>query len=164
MVEGQSDSSVTADQEQATPNEDQEQTGQGVTEELQQQPQDDYYKNKAFELERKNSNLAGELSEIKDLLKNQQKTPANDQVSQYTEAQLKAALSNPDALTLEQQQFARNELEKIESKKQEERDKRLLEQIEKKTTDQQKRQAAEQAVKLSLNYLMEPSSGNKIVN
>jgi len=156
--EEQSTGGVTAEEEQqgqAAPEEsedqqDQEQQGiegqppgQGVTEDSQQKPQDDYFKNKAFEFERKYNRTAEELAEIKEMIKSQQSN--TQQQPQYSEEQLRAALSS-ETLTPDQRAFAQNELKKIEDQKLEERDKRLIDQIRNENQSQMLKQQAEQQV------------------
>lgn len=110
------------------------------------QPQkdpDDYYKNKAFELERKYSNTEAELKEIKRLL--QEKQSSNSSENQYSEEQLRAALSSEE-LSTQQRVFAEQELRKIQDRKLEERDKKLIDQIERKNRENLTRQQAEAQV------------------
>lgn len=153
MVEEPTGSGVTAQQGVVAPTDSPQgqpvQPDSGVTADDQQQPQepqgDDYWKNKAFESERKYNNVAKELSEIRETIKNQGEALAKPPEAQYSEEQLQAALSS-ETLTPEQASFARTELKKLQDKKLEERDKRLLEQFDKRTRDQMMRQQAEQQV------------------
>ena len=120
-----------------------ENTSEGVTDVVEEKTQDDYYKNKAFEYERKFNRTADELKEIKNMLLEQKQAP-NDS-AQYSEEQLQAALSS-DGLSPEQRSFAQTELRKIQDKKLEERDKRIIQQIKKENQDQQTRAQAEKEV------------------
>lgn len=111
-----------------------------------EKPKDDYWKNKAYELERKAGlyeKTAQELAEIKEMIKSQQNSPS--QKEQYSEEQLRAALSS-DTLTPEQERFARSELSKLEQRKLEEREERIIERVRKEQQDQLTRQQAEQQV------------------
>lgn len=133
---------VIIEQEGVQPEEEAQDVGDVIAEQPTKEP-DDYWKNKAYEFERKYSNTSNELKEIKELLQNQQNNTSSS--PQYSEDQLRAALSSSE-LTPEQRNFAQSELEKINSKKLEERDKKLLNQLEERQRNQALKQQAEQSV------------------
>jgi hypothetical protein len=143
MTDENSSDDVIVGQEGANP--EQEEAGgdviAGVDSSTAEKEHDNYYKNKAFELERKNNRMAEELTEIKDILKSQQKSQTAD--NQYSESQLQAALSS-DTLTPEQRSFAQAELQKIQDRKFEEREQRIISEMEKRQKEQLTRQQAEQ--------------------
>ena len=133
---------VNIEQEGVQPEGDAQIVSDVIAEQPEKEP-DDYWKNKAYEFERKYSNTSSELKEIKELIQNQQQRAP--ETSQYSEDQLRAALSSSE-LTPEQRSFAQSELDKISSRKSEERDKRLLDQWEERQKNQLLKQQAEQAV------------------
>lgn len=136
MKKPESSGDVIAEQEGANP----EQPVVAQEQEVKKEP-DNYYKNKAFELERKYNRATEEIAEIKKLIQEHKKSPQEE--PQYTEDQLRAALSSND-LTPEQRSFANKELKKIEERRLEERDKKILDEIERRNRDSLTRQQAEQ--------------------
>lgn len=114
-----------------------------VEDQSKERSQDDYYKNKAIEFERKYNHTTKELQEIKDMLKESTRNKSSD--NEYSEEQLQAALSSGN-LTAEQASFAKSKLKELENKRLEERDKKLIDEMERRQQDRLTRQQAEQQV------------------
>lgn len=104
-------------------------------------PRDDFWKNRAMELERKTQNLEEKLPQIieETLKKNQQ-----PQQPQYTEAQLKTFLRT--ATEMRDIQWAEEQLTQIEERKLAEREQRIVEQVTKQYESRQSKAQAEATV------------------
>lgn len=137
---------VIIEQDGANPEEESQDTSGDVNAELvtdSKKEPDDYWKNKAHEFSRKAElyeQIRPEFDELKQLIKSGQQ---HKQENQYSESQLRAALSSGD-LTPEQRSFAESELNKIQEQKFTERENRLRDEILKAQKAEATRQQAEQ--------------------